>query len=481
MGRPTQERSHSVLARLPFVGGYLELDAAPRRFLFFGFFNVVSWQCIAGPFLILFARHIDMPASYVGFLVSFMPLSMILVAGTVELVTRLGSKRLMVTAWMLRNLTACTVFLMPWAMSHWGHKAGWLALMGATLAFCMTRALGVGGWFPWIHELVPPAQRGAFFSTEVSVVQIVNVLVMAGQGLALQGDPGLSRFLLVYGVGICSGLFSVVLMARIPGGHGSPVNATMKGSLGGYGQALSDWTFIRFVITVALSYSCVAWLTASLVLYMRDSLLLLPQTIMMFMAAGSIGSFVTIRFWGRFADHSGSALAMFKTLTAHSIAALACLLMIPGAVWTPYLLVPVILGACIFVSAFATASNRAMLNYVGESGRVGYTNVWLVATSLTQGLTPILAGQLIERWEMSGFRMCFIISGVAGIACALLCRWTVYDAPPLPRSLSPLLNPAMPLRVLGRIVWITLGLHESSRASNGSNQEQALDERDSGT
>ena len=28
-----------------------ELDEAPRKFLFFGFFNVVSWQCLVGPVL----------------------------------------------------------------------------------------------------------------------------------------------------------------------------------------------------------------------------------------------------------------------------------------------------------------------------------------------------------------------------------------------------------------------------------------------
>jgi MFS family permease len=185
---------------------------------------------------------------------------------------------------------------------------------------------------------------------------------------------------------------------------------------------------------------------------------------MLFMAAGSIGTLVTIQFWGRFADHSGSGRAMFKGLVGHSLAALLCFTLLPGANWTPYVLVVVVVFAYIFAAAYAMAANRALLLYVGISSRMGYTNAWLVATSVAFGLTPILAGFLIDRLGLAGFRICFGISGVLGLVCAVACRLLVHGGKPLDKSIAQLLNPVLPIRLLTRIMWITVGLHESSRS-----------------
>ncbi|MCL4219528.1 MAG: hypothetical protein KJ052_21315, partial [Candidatus Hydrogenedentes bacterium] len=65
--------------KFPLLRSIGDLDRGPRRFLLFTGFNVVSWQCIVGPALILLARYIEMPASWVGLLISFMPLSTLLV------------------------------------------------------------------------------------------------------------------------------------------------------------------------------------------------------------------------------------------------------------------------------------------------------------------------------------------------------------------------------------------------------------------
>ncbi|HNT90018.1 MAG TPA: hypothetical protein PKL84_19295, partial [Candidatus Hydrogenedentes bacterium] len=130
--------------RLPIVSVVHELAPPGRRFLYFNFFNVISWQCVVGPAMILFARKIGMPASWVGFLISFMPLTMILVLFTVPLVNRLGPKNVMMKGWLSRNLIMSTVFLMPLAVRFWGPRAGWYVLTGATLGFCIVRAVAVG-------------------------------------------------------------------------------------------------------------------------------------------------------------------------------------------------------------------------------------------------------------------------------------------------------------------------------------------------
>jgi hypothetical protein len=447
---------------IPILSGLRELDRAPRQFLYFIVFNVISWQCIVGNALVLFARSLDIPASWVGFLIAFMPLSMLLVITTVPLVTYLGPRRLMSMAWGSRCVVICAVFLIPYVLRNYGLQPAQFVLMGATLGFCLLRAMGGGGWFPWLHEVVPDHQRGTYFSTELAITQLLWVLVASGQAFILHDNPGLNRFLVLYAIGIAAGFISLIYMVRVPGGRGVTGPVSVQSSFAAYRIALSDRPFLWFVVVATLCFSSLTWLSAALVLYMRDALGYSPRAIMFLTAAGGAGILVTIRQWGRFADYSGSGRAMLLSLAGHSASALAFLVLVPGAWWTQWILPPAVILAGVFAAAFTMAAHRAMLNFVRSPGRVAYTNLWTVGTSLALGVTPILAGFCIEHWNLWGYRTCFLACAIGGVCGAVASQFAVQDsASRLEPSLSRLVNPALPVRTLARIIWITLGLHES--------------------
>lgn len=451
--------------RLPIVSSFNELHGSAQRFALFTLFNVVSWQCIVGPALVLFARKMDMPASLVGFLLSFLPLSMLFIVFTIHLVDRIGSKQLMARTWLCRNLIVLGVFLLPWLMNRGGQKAAWAVLIAVTLAFCIIRAVGAGSWFPWLHEIVPEHQRGAYFSMETTIAQFVNVVVLLGQGFILSGDPSVARFLWIYGIGIVAGLISLVWMWRIPGGEATGQSSSVVQSFGACRRVLRRGTFFRFVVVMSLCFSATSWLGAAVVLYMRDVLGLSAQTIMIASSVGSAAVLFTIRSWGRFADQNGSARTIFLALSAHAVCACLWLLLFPGASWTFELLIVLLVGAYVFGAAFGMAANRAMLCQIQSDYRPAYTAIWTVGTSLAMGLTPIAAGFLVEHWGEWGFRACFLISGALGLSGAAASLWVVADGEPIQRPFSLFLNPQLPVRVLYRIVWISLGLDDSSRRS----------------
>jgi hypothetical protein len=450
---------------LPIVSNIRELSSAPRRFLLFTVFNVVSWHSLVGPSMVLFARKIDMPASWVGVLLACMPLSMILVMGTVPLVMRFGPKRLMVSTWFFRNIVTAAVFLLPWAIQAGGQQSGWYLLMATTLSFCIVRALGVGAWFPWLHEFVPEEQRGAYFSAETALAQIVMVGVNLFHALLLQGDPSMNRFFVIYGVGIAAGVISVALMARVPGGaRPDPHDMDAREELT-YRAVFADRQFMRFVIMVSLGYASMAWLGASSVLYMRDMIGLSANVIMAVMTTASLGVFLTIRFWARFADYSGPRSAVALSLVGHGVIATFFLGLWPGAVWTPWLVFPAVVMASILSAAFSAISHRAMLDYVPDHGRMAYTNVWILGTSMALGLSPVLAGFAIQTGGYRGFELCFLIAGVGGILFGLAERLLVARVAERPQPMIELFSPGQPVRALARIVWITAGLHRSNRPS----------------
>jgi MFS family permease len=266
---------------------------------------------------------------------------------------------------------------------------------------------------------------------------------------------------------LAAGFLSLGMMSRVPGGGPPPRENHTSGGFASYRKALSDAPYMKFVVLASLSLCTMAWLGSAVVLYMRDILFLSPHHIMFITAAGCFGVYLTVRFWGRFADHSGSGRAMFKTLFAHALVALLFLLLPPEAKWSAYAIGPVVILATVFGSAFASVTQRALLHYVQETGKIGYTNFWMFGTSLALGITPIIVGFVVHCFGLDGFRFCFALSGVAGLLCALGNFLVVRDGSvSVKPSLAALMNPALPVRTLARIMWITVGKHESRHTEN---------------
>ena len=439
------------------------LGTPPRRFLVYVAINVVSWQNIVGPAMILLARKIEMPESLVGLLLSFLPFTSLLLLFTLPLIVRLGPKRVMLWAWFLRNVIACLIFLLPLALAGGNKKMAWAVLTISILGFCIMRAIGAGGWLPWLHEIVPVSLRSTYFSTETSITQLINVAVLFLQARLLAvDDPGIPRFMIIFGTGILMGFVSLIWMKRVPGGEAmQEINAHI--GLRAYIRAARDRRFLVFLLISTFAFSGIVWYGSAYVMYLRDILFVQDSMTMTITAMGSLGILLTIAAWARFTDTKGSGLAMSKTLFAHTSAPVLMLLGGMGLPGAFYITGFSVVLACIFNAAFNVAVNRAMLNQVPDHDRVGYTALWTVSTALAAGITPVAAGLLIEHYVVWGFRLCFLFSGLTTTVAGLLCLLFIHDISFSGRTWLHLLNPSLPLRTAGRILWITIGLHESNR------------------
>ncbi len=448
----------------PVISGYRALEPAPRRFLFFVAVNVVSWQNIVGPAMVLFARKIDMPEFLVGLLISFMPFAQLLVLVTMPLVTRLGPKRLMLWAWFSRNLICCIVFTMPWALRAGDRHMAWLVLIVAILGFCIMRAMGSGGWLPWLHEIVSEDRRSVYFSTETAVTQVINIAIMFVQAWLLAGsDPSIARFLIIYAIGIAMGFLSLTTLRRIHGGAPFAYRRSFADEVRAYVTAFCNGPFLRFMLTATFCISGMSWFGSAAVMYIRDALRLHDSMNMAISGAASVGVLLTIAPWGRFAEFSGSGRAMFKSLAGHGLAALLMLLLPLDGPWRAIGAGAAMTLAGVFCAAFMVAVNRSMLNQTPEHNRIGYTAAWTVSTSMAYGITPLLAGGIIEHFGLPGFRACFTIAMTMCFAGAVLCLYVVRDGEGARPHVFSVLHPVALTRTLARITAITLGLHESNR------------------
>lgn len=425
--------------------------------------NVMSFVFIIGPALVLFARELNMPETWVGLLASTLPVSTLLVVPMVRLVERFGPKRVVIAGWLLRNIVMLSVFLVPLAEGY-GESAAWGLLLAAVLGFCIMRAVGVSAWFPWLHEIVPESQRGPFFAAEQFVVQAVSVLATLIIAVILRGDPGVPRYLAIYGIGVAAGFLSLLFVLRIPGGATVPHHQRASSLIDTHAQALRDEPYRLFIGLASLGFAAVAWFWTPLILYMRDALRVSDQNILLCTTAGSAAVLLTIRSWGAFAESRGSGRTMFKTLAGYGATALACTAILPGSPWVLYLAAPGVAAAYVFRAAFTMAAQRAMLHHVPHEGRVGYTNIWNVGTMAAYAVPPVVAGMLIEHFGLWGYRVSFLCAALFAAAAASACALYVRDGAPVVERPSDLVHPMLPVRTFARIAWVTFGLDESARS-----------------
>ncbi|MBI1319178.1 MAG: MFS transporter [Candidatus Hydrogenedens sp.] len=444
------------------------LGRGPRRFLWFTALNVASWHSLVGPVLVLFAREIGMPPSMVGIMLSFLPVSMALIIFTVPLVERFGPRRLMMVTWLARNIAACLAFSLPWVLWKLPHFVAWYVLAGAVLAFCVTRAFGVGGWFPWLHEMVEEDQRGAFFSAEAAVAQVVIVSLNLVHAVVLYGDPGLYHYLGIYASGVVLGLCSVILMARIPGGDRTPPHERAENLIVLYRSVLADRHFVLFLALSSVGHVVIAAVRTTAVLFLRDDLHFSANLIMAIFTAGSIAVLLSVRSWSRFAEQHGTSLGAVLSLVGHAAVCAAFLFALPGTTWSVPLVAGAMLLGLVLHTAFGVICEHACLDYVQPGARVAYTNIWMLTVALSLGLTPIACGYVIEYGGDLGYRSLFACAGVLALAGAVLARRYIPDLRQHDEALVNLLNPVLTARVFGRIMWVTLGLHPapSSKAED---------------
>ncbi|MBU2646439.1 hypothetical protein KKI24_17155 [bacterium] len=433
-----------------------DLPPSARHFLLFSGINLISWQCVVGQVLVLFGRAIGMPPSWVGTLLSFVPLSMMLVIFSIPLVETYGSRKLMTVTWVGRNLMIAPVLSIPLAIKYWGSESSWYILLAATLCFAVVRAIGVGGWFPWLHEIVPQDRMGTYFSIEMLWMQMLNILVTFGIALILRMGDNVNRFYWVYLIGIMTGLFSVLYIKRIPGGSGMAASVTTHAKFSVIVYALKDRKYRFFMALVIISLSAIMWLNVASILYLRDILEFSDSRIMVFMATTAVGIAFSIRFGFKYAERFRSNVVMAALMGTFSLVAASWLGLLPHADWTRLFVVPIIILGGILSAGLLIFASKGMMSLVREQNRTGYTSMWIIGTSISNGFPPILAGWLIGVHHLQGYRICFLISSFCALTVSLLwSRFHIEDTDLVP-DMHLIVKPMQPLRSLQRVVWMIL-------------------------
>jgi hypothetical protein len=432
------------------------LGEGPRRFLAFQFLNITAWQAILGTVLILHARELGISPRYVGLLNSFNYFTNVLGLLTKPLAERIGSKRLLMSGWTLRNILVAPIVLAPWVYHRWGSPGATILLCGTTFLFCTARSLAGISWSSWLHEIVDREHLARFYTLDSMLTRLIAVTFGVLAFFWLGNHPPLWRFAAIAGVGVVLGLVSIRVLRRVPAGGPVPQADREADGIVGFGCVLRDPVFMPFIGCTALAGFVFAGQSLLLTLLLRDRLGLGPGLILLLSAMGSLLTIAAGVRWRRVADTLGSPV----TIAANTLLMFVCLLaMIP--LGTGRMPLPYVVAVCLLIPVSETgnyiAVTRAYMMRMDPARRHAYNAVWAASGALGGGFSSILVGQLVQDNHPLNFM--FVTAGYAALMLAASARvlrlpegGKCYQA--LPRS--SLFNPRHPWRSMGRIWWYVI-------------------------
>ncbi|MEM7344543.1 MAG: MFS transporter [Chloroflexota bacterium] len=350
-----------------------------------------------GTVFVLFLDELDFSKSQIGFLLSLMTFFGMIALFVAPTVARYGYKRSFILFWLLRKLSTVLLFFTPWVSIRFGFDVTFFYVAGVIILFALCRSIAITAYFPWLQESVPNSVRGKFTATKNMYMTIAGLIAVTGAGYFIEYRPGINSFMILFGVGLVFGLFSVWAATFIPGG--APVDPQeMSEARPNLIDPLKDGDFVRYVVGAGIITLVIVPLTSFLPLFMQEEVGLSSGNTILLQTGTMLGGLVSTYFWGWTADRYGS-----KPIVLSGI----CLLMVLPVCW---MLMPrqsdLSLYAALAISflqgvgfmGWTIGAGRLLfVSVVPEAQKMAYMAVYYAAVDVTGGVSKILGGQVIER------------------------------------------------------------------------------------
>ena len=193
------------------------LGKARDLYNIFNVFNSLSWQFLVGSIITLFAMRMGATSTFIGILSAVLYLSFFFLPLGKMLTNRYSMTKIFSTAWTGRALGMIPVLFVPIVFAAGYRDAAlFLIFIGVTL-FHIIRGIGMIGNNPILSFLSSGPDRGSYMTQ----IQIINssVGMFAGFLIAiiLGRNPPLYLYSIMIAAGIVFGIFSGMIMRKIPG------------------------------------------------------------------------------------------------------------------------------------------------------------------------------------------------------------------------------------------------------------------------
>ncbi len=313
----------------------------------------------------------------------------------------------------------------------------WL-LIACAVAYVAMGHFAIPAWNSLLTDLIDPNRRGAYFGHRARVMTVSSFAALCAAGLILHSaeaweQPWMGFAVIFLAASVARGV-STAYLARIDE-SAVPVTREDEFRLLAFLRRERSSNFKRFLMFSGLMHGCVLIAGPYFVIYMLRDLHFSYLEYSLWLAAGVIGQFVTLKPWGRLGDRYGNKkvvaatgllvpfLPMLYVLSAN-LHFLLVVNFLGGVVWAG-----LALGLQNYVFDAVRPEDRAkgvaIWNAVNAAG-------WFVGAMLGSWLAGVLPGEVVvaglEVRPASNLPFVFFISGVLRLIVSLGLLRTFHEA-----------------------------------------------------
>jgi len=194
----SEPSSKSVAPEKYFSAGYA-----------FNFFNAVTWKIATGSASVLMAERLGGSSLLVGAVYSFVFLLTPIQILATFLLPIFGYKRVMLTAFGLRNLCIIPLVLLAFSAPESGDHQALGIFAFCLLLFCFFRAIGFSAYFPWTYSVFAKSQHNRYFSGAQLYIGLATLLVLIAGALMFRSMGAFAALGTLYTVSLVAGMFAV--------------------------------------------------------------------------------------------------------------------------------------------------------------------------------------------------------------------------------------------------------------------------------
>ncbi|MDR1129133.1 MAG: MFS transporter [Treponema sp.] len=192
------------------------LGKARDLYNLFNVFNSFSWQFLVGSIIILMAMRLDASSTVIGTINALVYVAFFFLPLGKMLSKKISIVKIYSSAWILRALGMTPLLFVPlYAARGDTGFALFLVLLGV-LIFHTTRGIGMIANNPVLSALAAGPDRGSYMTQIQIINSAVGMFASFAIAIILGRNPPLFLYAVLFGAGIAGGVFSGILVGKIP-------------------------------------------------------------------------------------------------------------------------------------------------------------------------------------------------------------------------------------------------------------------------
>jgi len=395
----------------------------------------------SGVILTALALHLGASNLMIGLLASAPFLSQLLQGPAIIMVERLRARKRIA---VLSSVIGRVMLFLMGLSSFLPAPFAIAAVVVGQCVLCGFGAIGGCAWNSWVRDLTPESVMGKIFARRTIRATAVSLAAGLFAAVALDQTPSESdlrslAFLGLYALGGLAGLWSAIIVARIP-------EPAMPESSDGpisliklIRRPLRDHNFRRLIVFLSSWQFAVNLATPFFTVYMVNQLGLDMTFVVILSITSQIANIATLRAWGTFTDRFANKSVLLIAAPAYILSIVAMILapnFTPTGLHVYLVVLHLLMGASVAGVTLATTNIALKLSPRGSATAYVATNA--LVTSLAAGLAPILGGafadffsarrlELLIRWtspdnvilltplRLAHWEFYFLLAGLLGL------------------------------------------------------------------